>query len=250
VIYFMEAVGLKRIKIGSTRNPARRLTAIRGHSPVDVKLIATAPGSRAEEIGLHQRFLHLNARYEWFRADPELLDYIRENAKSWTEPQPSSWGLYPRKKKTPCMTASFWPQFLKWFDRLVSWTGDDSRLDTIEAALRYVAQRKGLRKPPKRFIGEFDPTTVPRVRPTIIQIPCTLRWREWAWDLQIALGQNFFFRVVEMASWVHAKRRGFYKQAPHLESFRTKRIVPSPDPRAPDFMASMDVRLGIIEQDG
>ena len=60
-----------RIKIGTTSDIRRRMTAI----PHD-KLLATEPGDRHLEAIRHREFKHLRLTGEWFRAAPELLKHI------------------------------------------------------------------------------------------------------------------------------------------------------------------------------
>lgn len=71
VVYFVR-VG-DRIKIGTTVNLKNRLRAL---TLSEKNVAATQPGSRHEEADLHWRFRHLRLEGEWFRAAPELLEYI------------------------------------------------------------------------------------------------------------------------------------------------------------------------------
>lgn len=65
-----------RVKIGYTGNLAQRLRAL----PHD-ELLGTIPGDESTEWDLHERFAHLRIKGEWFRAEPELLEFIA-SAKS------------------------------------------------------------------------------------------------------------------------------------------------------------------------
>jgi hypothetical protein len=67
VVYFLR--GGDAIKIGYTTNLAARQ-----------RTLETGSGDRREETRLHQEWWHLHIRGEWFRADEELLRYIRELA--------------------------------------------------------------------------------------------------------------------------------------------------------------------------
>lgn len=73
------------IKIGVSKTPEARLETIRAiggvRSPNGLnlgqsKLLATEPGGHSRERQLHAEFDHLRDTGEWFRSDPELLDYI------------------------------------------------------------------------------------------------------------------------------------------------------------------------------
>lgn len=67
VIYFVEAVGLDRVKIGHTDNLSRRLRTLRGNCPVSLKVLAVIRGSRQEETVLHRRFAAARVHCEWFQ---------------------------------------------------------------------------------------------------------------------------------------------------------------------------------------
>lgn len=61
-----------RIKIGYSIDPRTRIQA----HPVD-EVLAIVPGERIDEKRMHTAFAHLRENGEWFRAEPELLDYAR-----------------------------------------------------------------------------------------------------------------------------------------------------------------------------
>lgn len=71
------------VKIGIARNIKRRLDGFRLHCPYPVVLLGTIEGmNRPQEISLHRKFAHLHHWKEWYRADPELLDYISKCVES------------------------------------------------------------------------------------------------------------------------------------------------------------------------
>lgn len=77
-IYFMQKEESKLIKIGLTNRPDRRLWQHMNREKEKLRILAVVPGSRAEEIALHRKFAHLKAeKREWFRPDPELIDFIK-----------------------------------------------------------------------------------------------------------------------------------------------------------------------------
>jgi hypothetical protein len=83
LVYFIQAEnGL--IKIGRTTDLPARLATMRTDSPIDIRLLASFIGSIGAEKELHQRFSHLRVRGEWFKAEADLLEYI----KSTTTPPP------------------------------------------------------------------------------------------------------------------------------------------------------------------
>lgn len=58
-IYFIEATGLQKIKIGLSDHPEKRLAQLATGSPVPLRLVATTPGDSEAEKKLHKRFDHL-----------------------------------------------------------------------------------------------------------------------------------------------------------------------------------------------
>ena len=69
------------IKIGFSDTPQKRMEALSVWCPIPMRLLATLSGWRTLEAELHARFEHLRHRGEWFRAEPELLDFV-ERVKS------------------------------------------------------------------------------------------------------------------------------------------------------------------------
>jgi hypothetical protein len=82
-VYFVEAVGLGCIKVGWTGNVERRLSALRCASPVSLTLLASFPGSPADEQAIHRHFAanRLRKSGEWFAADETLRAFIAELAE-------------------------------------------------------------------------------------------------------------------------------------------------------------------------
>jgi hypothetical protein len=75
-IYFVVADDVGMVKIGSTSNPRRRLSALQGGSPVALRLACTVPGDKDIEAQLHSAFRDDWAHSEWFRLSPRLLSAI------------------------------------------------------------------------------------------------------------------------------------------------------------------------------
>lgn len=80
VIYFMQIASEDCIKIGFSYYPDLRRNRLQTGLPWAIEILATMPGDLQLEAALHSRFDHLRIRGEWFDADEELLEYIRENA--------------------------------------------------------------------------------------------------------------------------------------------------------------------------
>lgn len=80
-VYFIEAVGLERIKIGKANNPEARLAGLQTGSPVPLRLLGKIPGGHALEKKLHGEFASLWMDGEWFHATKELRNYIHATCK-------------------------------------------------------------------------------------------------------------------------------------------------------------------------
>lgn len=77
LIYFMKPVGLPGpIKIGCSRSPAERLKLMATWSPFELEVIAVTAGGLTEEKLIHDRFVHVHERNEWFTATNELMSGI------------------------------------------------------------------------------------------------------------------------------------------------------------------------------
>ena len=78
-VYFIEAVGVDRIKIGYSDNPEQRIKQLLTGSAVSLEMRATMPGSQTTEKELHQRFAHLRIENEWFNFTDEIRQYMAAN---------------------------------------------------------------------------------------------------------------------------------------------------------------------------
>lgn len=77
MIYFIEAVGINRIKIGFSRDRQRvfsRLTELEKQAPTKMRLLAFVAGSMDLERSLHHAFRRSRAVGEWFHATPRLRE--------------------------------------------------------------------------------------------------------------------------------------------------------------------------------
>ncbi len=66
MIYFAEAVGLDRVKIGTSRDVPRRLKALATLCPCPVRLLRTIEGWLDDERALHALFAAHRSHGEWF----------------------------------------------------------------------------------------------------------------------------------------------------------------------------------------
>lgn len=78
-VYFIEAVGLSRVKIGFSEDPESRLRQLLTGSPVTLKIFAKMPGSQIMEKEIHGRFQHLKVENEWFHFTDEIKSYVEKN---------------------------------------------------------------------------------------------------------------------------------------------------------------------------
>jgi hypothetical protein len=87
-VYFIEAEGTGRIKIGVANCARSRLKGLECSCPVDLRLLGVIPTDKtgALERELHLRFAEHRVKGEWFTAAPELRAYIAEHA-DWPQPR-------------------------------------------------------------------------------------------------------------------------------------------------------------------
>lgn len=75
-VYFAQAEGSDRVKIGWALDPKLRLVTLQTGCPAPLKLLAITPGDRCIEAEYHREFAHLRIVGEWFRLGDELQDCI------------------------------------------------------------------------------------------------------------------------------------------------------------------------------
>lgn len=78
-VYFVSAGVGGPIKIGWSTDVDRRIDELQTANPVKLTLVATVPGTMADEARLHELFAHLRIQSEWFRHDDEILNFIEEH---------------------------------------------------------------------------------------------------------------------------------------------------------------------------
>jgi hypothetical protein len=75
-IYFIEAVGQDRIKIGKADNPESRLRQLQTGSAVELRLLGAVADNASREAETHAVFSSERIQGEWFHATPRLREYI------------------------------------------------------------------------------------------------------------------------------------------------------------------------------
>jgi ribosome-binding protein aMBF1 (putative translation factor) len=77
MIYFIENIETKHIKIGFTTNVKHRLGQLQTSSPHELRVLSVCEGDDKYEKELHSRFNESRLKGEWFNPDKELLDHIK-----------------------------------------------------------------------------------------------------------------------------------------------------------------------------
>ncbi len=80
MIYFIQEDVSGPIKIGHTDKALQtRLNTLQANNPHNLTCIAMLDGTRVIERALHARFQLFRIRGEWFKPEPELMQYIAEH---------------------------------------------------------------------------------------------------------------------------------------------------------------------------
>jgi hypothetical protein len=88
VIYFLLSGPDQLIKIGFTSgdtsgDPLRRLKRVARAAKIDLEWIGYYRAQATDEITVHRHFRHLHVLNEWFRADPELMGWIKRKCPNF-----------------------------------------------------------------------------------------------------------------------------------------------------------------------
>tara|TARA_R100000995_G_scaffold44337_1_gene20816 strand:- start:198 stop:653 length:456 start_codon:yes stop_codon:yes gene_type:complete len=78
-IYFIRC--LDSVKIGYSKNPAMRLSALQTANPNKLELLYSFPSMKYREEEIHQELSHLRMSGEWFRYNEEIDAYIKKIKK-------------------------------------------------------------------------------------------------------------------------------------------------------------------------
>jgi hypothetical protein len=76
-IYFVEAIGTGRIKIGITGNVTKRMQVLGAQCPVPTRLLCVLSGTMATERALLRLFSADRAHGEWFTASESLRAFVQ-----------------------------------------------------------------------------------------------------------------------------------------------------------------------------
>lgn len=81
-VYFMRCLDCRLIKIGFSKDVAKRKAQIERSTEHVLEVLGTKLGDRWTEAQLHGSFIHERVKGEWFRESEALLKYIAENTSA------------------------------------------------------------------------------------------------------------------------------------------------------------------------
>jgi len=111
-VYFLRPIGATSpVKIGCSATPVKRLRSVEIWSPVELELVASAPGNNCHEWTLHQMFATDRLHGEWFAESERLNEVINQVAatgalpplpvpngpKEWSEARAKAKATRPRR---------------------------------------------------------------------------------------------------------------------------------------------------------
>jgi hypothetical protein len=77
-VYFIEAIGVDRVKIGVSSDVGKRFGQLASSFPGPLKLLGRTAGGRAREASLHRRLANFHIGGEWFHLTSGVRAVIRE----------------------------------------------------------------------------------------------------------------------------------------------------------------------------
>lgn len=80
MIYFIGTT--KKVKIGFSLNPTKRLSDIKRDNPEELFLYFVDEGDRTKEFNYHQKFKDYHIQNEWFSISGELKKFLDKNNKN------------------------------------------------------------------------------------------------------------------------------------------------------------------------
>jgi hypothetical protein len=81
MIYFIQDIESKHIKIGYTKNIKSRISNLQVGSSSKLKLLGYISGDLTLEKEIHYIFREFTVRGEWFRVDQTIIDYLNSNTE-------------------------------------------------------------------------------------------------------------------------------------------------------------------------
>jgi hypothetical protein len=116
-VYFIGAPAANKIKIGFTSgHPSRRLSSLRGGSPVDLRPIGLVRGDRTVEGLLHSFFWDLHYKDEWFHANRLIFEFVRDQARPWVAADEISYPVHMSGEEWIRTCNEVQDPIIDWFD--------------------------------------------------------------------------------------------------------------------------------------
>jgi hypothetical protein len=81
-VYVIASEDNKRVKIGHSIDPLRRIRTMQYGSSQRLRLIGAFPGGKSDEETLHSLLRDVQVHGEWFDCNEELLAFLRRYTRS------------------------------------------------------------------------------------------------------------------------------------------------------------------------
>lgn len=154
-IYFIQVGENGPIKVGQTReSPMDRLRDLQvgNPHPLRVRAVMMTRDDRAES-SIHRRFAAIRMSGEWFRPEPELIEFIRIHGLSWQEVK----GFWPPiagegKRRRRMLSLDTEPELVALMKRAwyIENPFEDEERAAVEEKIDEVLGQWGARPKPKR----------------------------------------------------------------------------------------------------
>ncbi len=87
-VYFVEAIGTGRVKIGWSKDIHARMNQIRTGCPVEIAVLLTKRARQSAEFALHRRFADQRVwtNREWFTLEGPIREFIQSRGRTILAP--------------------------------------------------------------------------------------------------------------------------------------------------------------------
>jgi len=151
MIYFIQSTGDKRIKIGHSDNPVKRLHQLRtgASSPEPYVILAVLSGGVKREKLIKAKFKKYRSHGEWFNPAPELMQFIEEHTNSssqfaqcrvcgkWHLSKPDESDIKGHTQIHKAIRQGAFPYEIREFMKGVAWAILGSDGPTVEISAHY-----------------------------------------------------------------------------------------------------------------
>ncbi|MDP8212336.1 MAG: GIY-YIG nuclease family protein [Candidatus Zapsychrus exili] len=119
MVYFIQNVVNKKIKIGFSSDPTKRIKSLQTASSDKLKMIGKLDGDRKFETELHNQFSHLRCGGEWFTNGEDLITFIKHSKehKKKLNPDIEDLGYLNSKDTMVCWDAGGGIELFGWPDK-------------------------------------------------------------------------------------------------------------------------------------